>query len=156
MIWLDWKIYVILRTIQRTRNQEQYNIYLIQKISQKTPKTPIKMKKSKFISVLDVWEKSCVDVDPKFNKNDIFKIRNKIINKISTQFSYLARHSHSQHSANIWVRDMPRPAAEAVTSQARRSQAHAQIIRKRTANYEKQQLLTWCNICRYSFSFCQF
>ena len=36
--------------------------------------------------------KSCVDVDPKFNKNGIFKIRNKTINKISTQFSYLARH----------------------------------------------------------------
>ena len=42
---------------------------------------------------------------------------------------------------------MPRPAAEAVTSQARRSPAHAQIIRIITANYEKQQLLTWCNIC---------
>jgi len=73
MFRLKEKIYyviIILRTIQRIRNQENSTIFILyRKISQKTPKTSIKMKKSKFISVLDV-EKRVVymvyDVDSKF------------------------------------------------------------------------------------------
>ena len=74
------------------------------------------MKKSKFISVLDVEKELCIwymMLIQNLNKNNIFNIRNKNKSKTkTTQFSYLPRH-YSHYSANIC--DMPRPAAEAVT-----------------------------------------
>ena len=74
-------VIIILRTIQRIRNQENSTIFILyRKISQKTPKTSIKMKKSKFISVLDVEKELCIwymMLIQNLNKNNIFNIRNK-------------------------------------------------------------------------------